>query len=43
MTPNRREIYRCGDMNSSLIRTKLGRTILLQHDVVTPAPTTATC
>ena len=37
MTPNS-EIYRCGDMNSSLIRTKLGRTIKLQHDVVTPRP-----
>ncbi len=27
-----------GDMNSSLIKTKQGRTILLQHDVVTPRP-----
>ena len=36
--PKLAEIYRCGDMNSSLIRTKLGRTILLQHDVVTPRP-----
>jgi predicted dehydrogenase len=27
-----------GDMNSSLIRTAKGRTILLQHDVVTPRP-----
>ena len=36
--PKRSEHYRCGDMNSSLIRTKLGRTILLQHDVVTPRP-----
>jgi Oxidoreductase family, NAD-binding Rossmann fold len=34
----RREHYQCGDMNVSLIRTKLGRTIVLQHDVVTPRP-----
>ncbi len=27
-----------GDMNSSLIKTKQGRTILVQHDVVTPRP-----
>lgn len=34
----RQEIYQCGDMNVSLLRTKLGRTIVLQHDVVTPRP-----
>ncbi len=38
--PKRREIYRCGDINSSLIRTECGRTILLQHDIVTPRPYT---
>ena len=27
-----------GDMNTSLIKTALGRTIMLQHDVVTPRP-----
>jgi len=27
-----------GDMNISIIRTKLGRTILLEHDVATPRP-----
>ncbi len=27
-----------GDMNNSLIKTALGRTILVQHDVVTPRP-----
>lgn len=27
-----------GDMNTSLIRTAKGRTIMLQHDVVTPRP-----
>lgn len=36
--PKRTEIYRCGDMNSSLIRTQQGRTILLQHDSHTPRP-----
>ena len=30
--------YALGDMNSSLIRTKMGRTILLQHDTTTPRP-----
>ena len=36
--PRRRETYACGDMNTSLIRTALGRTVLLQHDVVSPRP-----
>lgn len=36
--PGRGERYLCGDMNSSLLRTAKGRTILLQHDVVTPRP-----
>ena len=34
----RRRHYALGDMNSSLIRTKLGRTILLQHDTTSPRP-----
>jgi hypothetical protein len=34
----RGERYRCGDMNVSLIRTARGRTIVLQHDVVSPRP-----
>ena len=34
----REEIYQCGDMNTSLIRTKAGRTIVLQHSVVSPRP-----
>ena len=34
----RTEQYVCGDMNTSLIRTEWGRTIVLQHDVVTPRP-----
>jgi len=36
--PKRGEIYRCGDMNVSLLQTALGRTVVLQHDVVTPRP-----
>jgi hypothetical protein len=36
--PRRQETYACGDMNTSLIRTALGRTVMLQHDVVSPRP-----
>jgi hypothetical protein len=36
--PKRQETYACGDMNTSLVRTALGRTIVLQHDVVSPRP-----
>ena len=36
--PKRREKYICGDMNTSIIKTEKGRTILLQHDVVNPRP-----
>jgi predicted dehydrogenase len=32
------EKYICGDMNTSIIKTVLGRTIMLQHDVVSPRP-----
>jgi predicted dehydrogenase len=32
------ESYRCGDMNTSIIQTVQGRTILLQHQVVNPRP-----
>jgi hypothetical protein len=37
-SPKRAEVYLCGDMNTSLLQTALGRTIVLQHDVVTPRP-----
>jgi predicted dehydrogenase len=38
-TPSKRnEVYKAGDMNVSLIKTKQGRSIVLQHDVVTPRP-----
>lgn len=36
--PKRVEKYICGDMNTSIIKTVKGRTILLQHDVVNPRP-----
>jgi predicted dehydrogenase len=36
--PKRQEKYICGDMNTSLIRTKLGQTIVLQHSVVSARP-----
>jgi hypothetical protein len=36
--PKRTENYICGDMNTSIIKTQKGRTILLQHDVVNPRP-----
>ena len=36
--PKRAEKYICGDMNTSIIRTQKGRTILLQHDIVNPRP-----
>ena len=32
------EKYVCGDMNTSIIKTELGRTIMIQHDVVSPRP-----
>lgn len=37
-SPKHGERYRCGDMNTSLIKTVQGRTIMLQHDVVSPRP-----
>lgn len=33
-----KEKYICGDMNTSLIKTAKGLTIMLQHDVSTPRP-----
>jgi hypothetical protein len=36
--PKRSEKYVCGDMNTSIVRTVKGRSILLQHDVVHPRP-----
>lgn len=34
------ENYICGDMNTSLIKTVKGRTIMVQHDTTTPRPYT---
>ncbi len=36
--PRAQQTYALGDMNTSLIRTKLGRTIMVQHDTTTPRP-----
>lgn len=36
--PRWAERYRTGDLNSSLLRTAKGKTILLQHDVSNPRP-----
>lgn len=36
--PRRKETYRCGDMNNAILRTVQGRTVLLQHDTVSPRP-----
>lgn len=33
-----KETYVCGDMNTSMIKTELGRTIMIQHDVISPRP-----
>ena len=33
-----RQDFEHGDMNNTLVKTALGRTILIQHDVVTPRP-----
>jgi hypothetical protein len=32
------EKYIDGDMNTSLVKTELGRTIMIQHDVISPRP-----
>jgi predicted dehydrogenase len=36
--PRWQEKYDCGDVNTSLIKTALGRTIVLQHNVTNPRP-----
>jgi hypothetical protein len=37
-SPKWQETFLCGDMNTSLIKTAKGRTIVLQHDVCSPRP-----
>jgi predicted dehydrogenase len=36
--PRQMEVYRCGDLNISLIRTAKGRVITLEHNVSSPQP-----
>src|SRR5262249_10501750 len=36
--PKRSEKFICGDMNTSILKTALGRTIMLQHNVSSPRP-----
>ncbi|MEZ5278588.1 MAG: Gfo/Idh/MocA family oxidoreductase [Opitutaceae bacterium] len=36
--PAKTEEFVCGDVNTTLIQTALGRTIMVQHDVVSPRP-----
>ncbi len=36
--PRRQEAYACGDVNTSLIKTARGRSIMVQFDLVTPRP-----
>lgn len=36
--PRNQQRYRCGDMNTSIIKTQYGRTIMVQHDVTSPRP-----
>ncbi|MFT4648008.1 MAG: hypothetical protein ACI9X4_001223 [Glaciecola sp.] len=36
--PRNQQKYICGDMNTSLIKTHRGRTIMVQHDVTSPRP-----
>ncbi len=36
--PRQKEVYRCGDLNVSLIHTAKGRVITLEHNVSTPQP-----
>ena len=37
-SPQAKQKYALGDVNTSLIKTKLGRTIMLKHDCDTPRP-----
>ena len=36
--PRRKEVYKCGDYNTSMVKTARGKTIMLQHNVSTPRP-----
>lgn len=36
--PRQKEVYKCGDYNTNLIKTAKGRSIMVQHNVSTPRP-----
>ena len=36
--PRQKEVYKCGDYNTNMIKTNKGRSIMLQHNVSTPRP-----
>src|SRR5215211_405836 len=36
--PRQKEVYKCGDYNTAIIKTARGRTVMLQHNVSTPRP-----
>jgi len=36
--PKRKEVYKLGDVNTSIIRTKMGKSIVVQHDTNLPRP-----
>lgn len=38
--PRRQQTFACGDINTTLIRTALGRTIMVQYSIVQPRPYT---
>lgn len=37
-SPEARQTYKLGDMNTTLVRTALGKTIMIQHDTTSPRP-----
>jgi len=37
-SPEAKQSYKLGDMNTTLIKTEKGKTILIQHDVTSPRP-----
>jgi hypothetical protein len=36
--PRQKEAYKCGDYNTSIVKTSTGRVVMLQHNVSTPRP-----
>jgi hypothetical protein len=36
--PRQKEVYKCGDYNTNLIKTAKGRSIMVQHNVTSPRP-----